>query len=156
MGATGATGVTGATGATGAAGAPAVAELAQAFSTAAQTVGAGAAVPLAENGAVTAGITRDAANGLQVANPGTYIAAAEVSSTDGPFAIQRNGVTLPGGVLVPNGTNQSAVAVFTADAGDVLTLVNTSGEAVDVAAPGTAGQANASLFLAQLGGSGAQ
>lgn len=119
-------------------------------------VDAGSPIPFNTNGALL-GFTHEADAGeIVIENPGTYALWYSVTGADpNQFAVFRSGSVVPGSVY---GTDSSLApytgkVIFSADAGDEITIVNTSGSSISLDNPpvGSETGVNASVMIIRVG-----
>ncbi|MEW9674289.1 collagen-like protein [Ammoniphilus sp. 3BR4] len=110
------------------------------------------------NGLLTAGILHlPGSDSIQIVNAGTYEVTFSVSGTEeSQFALFLNETTLVPGTIYASGAGtqqNNGQAIFTIEAGDVLTLRNhSSNAAVGLTTPigGTQANVNASIVIKKL------
>jgi hypothetical protein len=107
------------------------------------------------NGALAGGITHTAgASTVTLANAGTYRVEFSISATNAnQFSLFVNGAALPGGTFGSGDQQNDGHVIFTALAGDSLTLRNhtsLAGITLDVNGGGLVSPVNASLLIERL------
>jgi hypothetical protein len=125
----------------------------------AATVAAGAAVPFANNGSMTAGIAHTPGNStITFTNAGVYRVEFIASVTEpGQLVLALNGIEIPSTVYGrATGTSEiSGQAILSISAGDVLTLRNPTGNSPALTftpnAGGTHADVSASIVIEQVG-----
>jgi hypothetical protein len=136
---------------------PCLSEYAYIYNLDAQTVAIEADVNFSTNGLLTDGISHDPGSpSILISEAGVYEVTFSVSGTEpNQFALFLNGDLVPGTIYASGaGTQQNnGQAIFTIEAGDVLTLRNHSSDAgVGLATPigGKQASVNASVVIKKL------
>ena len=157
-GATGVTGAAGATGATGATGAAGALLYAYYYNLSSEVVAIEADISFSTNGNSTAGFTHLAGTTeITIDNAGVYELSFIVSGVEpNQFAVFDNGSVVPGSVYASGAGTQETTGqvIFTASAGDVVTLRNHSSASavtLQTLAGGTQTNVNASIAIQQIG-----
>lgn len=126
------------------------------YNTSSVDVNSGSPIPFDTNGALS-GFAHEVDTGeIIVENPGTYALWYSVTGEDpNQFAVYRNNTPVPGSVY---GTDSSLApysgkVIFSADAADEITIVNTSGATLTLNNPpaGSATGVNASVMIINVG-----
>lgn len=132
---------------------PITSDYAYIYNTGAATVAVGDAVAFSENGIISNAVARTAGTPeITIAETGVYLITAYASTTaGGTITLYRNGTAVAGTTYSSTETVLYGQAVFYAQRGDVLTLVNT-GTAEITLAENTAAQpvTNVSVTLTKL------